>query len=133
MLNHHESENYKGTETILIVEDETPLRNMLSTAFQRLGYEVIDAEDGVDAVEKYSQYRDRIDFVLTDIMMPRKDGISTYIDIKSINPDARIMFMSGFFPSDMSVEKNIPIITKPFNPLDVAKKIRSILDSEKSI
>lgn len=129
----HESEKYMGTETILVVDDEEPLRNMLSSVLKNFGYEVIDAVDGVDAVEKYSQYRDRIDFVLTDIMMPRKDGISTYIDIKSINPDARIMFMSGFVPSDMNVEKNIPIITKPFKPLDIALKIRSILDSEKSI
>lgn len=126
----NEFEKYKGTETILLVDDEESLRTMLSDALKSFCYQVIDAVDGQDAVEKYIQNSDKIDLVLSDIVMPRKDGISTYIDIKMINPNAKIMLMSGFIPENLQTEKNLPIITKPFSPFDVIKKIRDTLDTE---
>ncbi|MGD9546065.1 MAG: response regulator [Candidatus Krumholzibacteriia bacterium] len=78
---------------ILLVDDDTQVRTMLKKTFEREGYEVVEAGDGCQAVALYDP--DTIDLVITDIVMPEKEGIETIREIKSNNPQAKIIAISG--------------------------------------
>lgn len=123
-----------GTKTILIADDEKILRDILSRLFISSGYDVILAEDGDDAVEKYKQNSGNISIVVMDIVMPRKDGILAYLEIKEVNPDAAILFMSGYGTSHLQVLAGLGIATpeliaKPFEPAELLYKITSLLNN----
>lgn len=118
----------RGNETILIVDDEEYLRIYLSDVFSYLGYEVIIAQDGGEAVDIYIQYKKIIDLVVMDILMPIKDGISAYREIKEINNDAKILLYSGnpveYSHSGLDVE----IMNKPLSKNELARKVRATLN-----
>src|SRR5208337_2846170 len=90
----------RGTETILVVEDDKALRKLSTTVLEDLGYTVIEAVDGVDAVEKFRENRERISLVLCDVIMPRMSGERAYEVIRRLSPDVKIVFMSGY-PADI--------------------------------
>jgi DNA-binding NtrC family response regulator len=119
---------YGGNETLLIVDDDKHVLNLLSDFFRENGYNVITARDGDEAVKEYINNCDHIHLVLMDIVMPRKDGIAASEEIFEHNPDAVIYFMSGY-SSDLDIEiigKNF--IKKPFLPSNVIKTVRKCLD-----
>lgn len=120
---------YQGSETILIVDDEKQLREMLSEFLASYGYKVITAEDGQDAIEKY-KVNGPIHLVVMDVVMPRKDGISCFREIKSFNPEARAVFMSGYRPDHLHAREDFHLIQKPFSPVEMIKAIRSALEAE---
>lgn len=122
--------DYKGNETILLVDDEKQLRDMLSDYLSQYGYGVILAEDGQDAIEKYTHFRDQIDLIVMDIVMPRKDGIESFREITKIHPDAKIIFVSGYSNSNLSELNEYQILSKPFNPLEIIKNIRKSLAAD---
>ena len=122
--------DYKGNETILLVDDEEQLRKMLSSILTKCGYTVILAEDGNDAIEKYHQHIGTVNLVILDVVMPRKDGISTYNEIKLLRPDAKILLTSGYQPTTLSNPDDIQIIQKPFSPIEIIKRIRATLDGK---
>jgi CheY-like chemotaxis protein/DNA-binding XRE family transcriptional regulator len=122
---------YQGTETILIVDDERQLREMLSDFLASYGYKVITAEDGQDAIEKYKG-NDPIHLIVMDVVMPRKDGISCFKEIKRHNPQARAVFMSGYRPDHLQASEEFQLIQKPFSPVEMIKAIRSALEAESS-
>jgi len=121
--------DYKGNETILVVDDEFMIRDFLTCLLEDLGYKVMISEDGEDAVNRYKQHHDSIKAVIMDVMMPKKDGITAYWEIKEIKADANILLVSGFdnstFPHKFT---NLPIIPKPFKPEEIVKKIRTTID-----
>ena len=78
---------------ILLVDDDDQVRQMLKKTFEREGYEVVEASDGVQAIEAYDPQS--IDIVITDIVMPEKEGIETIRDIRTTNPKAKIIAISG--------------------------------------
>lgn len=119
---------HKGTETILVVDDERMLREMLSGFLAEYGYTILLAEDGQEALEVYNSNNDSIHLVLMDIVMPRKDGISTYMEIKKSHPHATIILMSGYNANHLHVPENLKIVRKPFSFHDMVKTIRSTLD-----
>jgi len=120
----------KGDETILIVDDEHMVLNMLNFYLVDLGYNIMTAKDGEEAVNLYKQHIDTIKAVIMDVVMPNKDGIEAYEDLKKINPDANIFLMSGNPNSRSLFDKSpdIQFIPKPFNPYDIANKIRTSID-----
>lgn len=120
---------YQGSETILIVDDEKQLREMLSDFLASYGYKVITAEDGQDAIEKYTE-NGPIHLVVLDVVMPRKDGISCFNEIKKINPEARAVFMSGYRPDHLQAKEDFRLIQKPFSPVEMIKAIRNALEGE---
>ncbi|HBA87499.1 MAG TPA: XRE family transcriptional regulator [Geobacter sp.] len=124
---------YKGNETILIVDDEKQLRDMLSDFLSSYGYTVIVAEDGLDALEKYKSNLSNINLVVMDVVMPRKDGISCFKEIKSLHPAAKVIFMSGYRPDHLQARDDIRLIQKPFSPVEMIKTIRSALEVETCI
>ena len=78
---------------ILLVDDDAQVRKMLRITMERAGYEVVEAEDGSEAVRVYDPAT--IDLVITDIVMPEKEGIETIMELKTINPAVRIIAISG--------------------------------------
>ena len=123
-------QNSKGNETILIVDDEHMVRNMLIFYLKDFGYQIMTAEDGEEAIKIFKQHVDTIKAVIMDVVMPHKDGITAYGEMKKINPDANIFLISGNPNSLAQLEKSptIPFIAKPFNPYDIADKIRASID-----
>jgi len=78
---------------ILIIDDEPQIRSMLKLMLEREGYEVVEAPDGVEGIEVYRQ--NPADLIITDLIMPNKDGIGMIIDLKKEFPDVNIIAMSG--------------------------------------
>jgi len=121
-----------GTETILMAEDDAKVQQLLELTLRQFGYEVILAGDGQEAVEKFQANRDRINLLLTDLIMPKKSGKEAYDEIRQIQPGTKVLFISGYtadiIHSRGDLEKGIDLLMKPVNPLDLVRKIREILD-----
>ncbi len=122
----------RGTETILIAEDDEKVRNLLLTGLKNFGYTVIEATDGEDAVHKYREHKDRIELLIFDLIMPGKSGNEAYDEIRKMTPDMKILFVTGYSPDIVRVRASIEdpeaIIYKPFSSMDLLNKVRSTLD-----
>ncbi len=90
------------------------------------GYNVIPAIDGQDALEKFKQNQQNISLVVTDIVMPRMDGISSYKIMRTINPSLNVIYMSGYVP-ERPLPEGVSILVKPFSPVDILQAIHLIL------
>ena len=124
----------RGTETILLAEDEPPLRALVSTTLTELGYQVVATADGVEAVEQYTRLGSKIALVLLDVVMPRLDARAAYERIAALRPDVRVLFMTGYAPestrlAELIDDGGLPVIEKPFTPEALAAKVRSVLDA----
>lgn len=121
----------RGTETVLLAEDEEPVRTTTGTVLRQFGYTVIEAVDGEDALRKFREHRDEIDLLLLDVIMPKKNGKEVYNEIKSIRPDIRVLFSSGYTSDIMHrkgiLEEGLPFISKPYTPGALLVKIREVL------
>jgi signal transduction histidine kinase len=120
-----------GSETILFAEDDSSLRELGRRVLESLGYNVITAQDGEEAVEKFMENRDRIKLALLDLIMPKKSGMEAYADIKIARPGIKVLFMSGYtndMISRMKPEEKLEILRKPFSPNTFLRKVREVLD-----
>jgi CheY-like chemotaxis protein len=121
-----------GPETILLAEDEPVVRTLVRSMLEELGYTVVEAEDGVDAVSKFLAYRDKIQMLLLDVIMPNKNGKQVYDEIRKIRPDMEALFMSGYTDDILGrrglLEKNLNFLSKPVTQDVLARRIREILD-----
>ena len=120
-----------GTETMLLAEDETEVREFTKHLLEENGYQVIEAIDGQDAINKFKVNKNEIQFVLLDVIMPNKSGKDVYDEIKQIRPDIKVLFMSGY-PADIIqkhdiLEKRFAYIEKPASPTKLLRKIREVL------
>ena len=126
----------RGTETILIVDDHETIWDFLIEALQQLGYSVLLAENGLDAVEIYRENPHEIDLVLLDMIMPKSGGHQTFYRIRAIDPDAKILLSSGFVSEnevqDLLAQGACGFLPKPHRLPVVAKAIREILDRGKA-
>jgi PAS domain S-box-containing protein len=121
-----------GTETILVAEDDVSVRNLTLLVLEQMGYTVITANDGEDAVKKFMQNKDRIQLLLFDIIMPNKNGREAYEEIKKIKPDILALFASGYSPDMLRVKELVDedavLVYKPLSPQNLLKKVREVLD-----
>ncbi|MBI5634063.1 MAG: PAS domain S-box protein [Nitrospirae bacterium] len=122
-----------GSETILIAEDDEALRKLASTVMGQFGYQVIEAVDGEDAVLKFIENKDRIQLVILDAIMPKKNGRQAYDEISAIAPNVKTLFASGYSADVISptgvLEKGMHFINKPVSPADLLRKVRGVLDA----
>lgn len=122
-----------GQETILLAEDDASLRKLAGVILRNYGYQVIEAVDGEEAVAKYGEYRDSIQLVILDGIMPKKNGKEAYDEIRIINPAVKTLFASGYAEDILSkeglLEPEINFILKPLTPSDLLKKVREVLDA----
>jgi two-component system, cell cycle sensor histidine kinase and response regulator CckA len=125
----------RGSETVLVVEDEEPLRLLVTEVLRHSGYTVHSAANGADAVAIWKRHRDEIDMLLTDIMMP--DGMSGYELAERIlrdEPELPVLFTSGY-ATDV-VGGSAPVagrsfLQKPYDPVTLAQAVRDCLDTKK--
>jgi PAS domain S-box-containing protein len=122
-----------GEETILVVEDEEPVRNLVKETLVEVGYKVFVASNGEEALELLSQNRDPIHLLITDVVMPKMGGQILASRIGSRYPEMQVLFMTGYFDTDIGRQDNPlgrkPCIFKPFTPHELACKVRELLDS----
>jgi two-component system, cell cycle sensor histidine kinase and response regulator CckA len=123
----------RGTETILLVEDDPSLREMAGALLKRLGYTVLPAANGVEAMSLvHKQGRGHIDLVFTDVVMPQMSGNELAERIRALHPQTKILFTSAYTESSIVhqgvLAKGVALLQKPFTPSALAQKIREILD-----
>ncbi|MCK4965540.1 response regulator, partial [bacterium] len=122
----------KGTETILVVDDEENVRSVTKMQLEKIGYKVLLAGDGNEAVNIYKKEKDEIALILLDIIMPNMAGKETYIKLKEINPSIKVILVSGFSQNDKATEilnkGALGFIQKPFKLHELSKTIRDYLE-----
>ncbi|MDD5284879.1 MAG: response regulator [Desulfuromonadaceae bacterium] len=121
-----------GNETIMVVDDEEPIREYLELFLTVMGYTVYTACDGEAAVKLFRQRGEEIDLVLMDVIMPKKTGKEAAIEIRNISDKTRILFISGY-PYEIISERRLlfedaEVVMKPLAPSELALKVREILD-----
>jgi len=122
----------RGTETVLLVEDEVSILSMIANILEKQGYTVMSTESSVEAVELAASFNGRIDLLLTDVIMPKLNGKDLSAIIRKDRPDLRVIFMSGY-TADVIHKSDIEridgrFIQKPFSNEDLLKTIREILE-----
>jgi PAS domain S-box-containing protein len=121
-----------GTETVLVAEDDEKLRKLSEIVLKQYGYDVILSKDGEDAIKKFADNKDKIQLVILDMIMPKKNGIEVYEEIKKMRPDIKTIFSSGYTADrkdkDKMFEGGLDFIMKPVSPKDLLGKIREVLD-----
>ena len=124
-----------STETLLIVEDEAEIRNLLQTALRKNGYAVLAAESGRAALDLVRDHTGAIDLLITDVMMPDMDGPELVRQLALIRPETRTLFMSGHMDDAIGeclLPARVNFIQKPFSSRVIAQKVRDILDGASS-
>ena len=122
-----------GTETILLAEDDPALREMAATLLRRLGYTVLTAANGIEALN-LKQQRDigHIDLVFTDVVMPHMSGKELADRMQALFPHTKILFTSAYTENAIIrqgvLDKNMALLQKPFTPSVLAHKLREVLD-----
>ncbi len=121
-----------GCETILVAEDDPAVREFEASILKKFGYQVILAEDGRDAVEKFAENQTRISLVLMDMIMPNKNGKQAFDEIRLIRPDVKGVFVSGYSTdivrSRGEIDADAELVMKPVNAAELLNKIRNTLD-----
>lgn len=116
-----------GHETILLAEDEAGIRAMTRAYLEGLGYNVLEAANGADAVAVAMEYGGEIDLVLTDVLMPGMRGDSVVREIRKRRPAVKALFMTGYVNGTM-MEGPLETMEKPFAFPDLGRRIRTLLD-----
>lgn len=120
----------RGSETILLVEDDKLVRSVMVEVLNNYGYTIISATDGVDGLKIFNENDKTIDLVITDIVMPKMSGTDFVKEIEKIQKDIKVLYMSGYVEKVHDLQhKGLNYIKKPFDPLDLVKKIRFVLDA----
>ncbi|MGD9899409.1 MAG: transporter substrate-binding domain-containing protein [Calditrichaceae bacterium] len=125
--------NLNGSETILVVEDEERVRQVICETLRERGYRVLESPDGDQALLVGKRYKQHIDLLLTDVVMPKMNGRELVENLHPIRPDTRILYMSGYTDDAIvhqgKLNPGTEFIQKPFTPLALVRKIRSVLDN----
>jgi DNA-binding NtrC family response regulator len=124
----------RGSETVLIAEDEPDLRELTRMFLQEHGYKVIDAASAEQALKIADALSEPIHLLLTDVIMPGMSGRQLAERIQDRRPQTKIIYMTGY-TDDMIVqhkvlEPGVNMLQKPFTRLDLVQKVRSTLDGE---
>jgi two-component system, cell cycle sensor histidine kinase and response regulator CckA len=126
----------KGTETVLLVEDEDAVRSLSRLILQSSGYTVLEARNGQEAMWVAQQHQGTIHILVTDLVMPRMNGRQLADLLGQIRPQMKILFMSGY--TDEAVlrhgvsESTVAFLQKPFSPIGLARKVREVLDTREN-
>ena len=126
-----------GTETILIVEDEPMILEMVTGILARQGYTVLPADSPAKALHLAREYSGTINLLVTDVVMPEMNGRDLAVQLGEIVPQLRCLYMSGYTAKVIArhgvLEKALAFIQKPFTPEEFAAKIRTVLDQDLSV
>lgn len=127
----------RGTETILFVDDEAPIRRLGQTILERHGYTVLLAKDGSEAIEIFRREAERIKLVVLDLTMPRQSGQEVLLKLRQSNPKVKVIVSSGHDKDRVSNQfqntQKVEFIPKPYRPNELARKVRSVLDQKEDL
>jgi len=122
----------EGCETLLLVEDEQAVRSSMKAVLESFGYRVIEAIDGADAIEKMKNHVSEIQGLVTDIIMPRKNGWELYREACAVIPGIRPVFTSGYLDNTVHAREiaanGFRILTKPVDPMELHRAVRIMLE-----
>ena len=122
----------KGAETVLVVEDDNSVRNIVRLTLQKCGYSVLEAQNAEEALRIAGIYQGLIHLTVTDIVMPGFNGQKLAEHLCTLRPEMRVLYMSGYSLGDISgrgIEiRDVTLIQKPFAPGILARKVREVLD-----
>ena len=127
-----QAEALRGSETILLAEDDEAVRVLAIRILNEAGYEVIPVCNGEEAIDAFKADASRIDMALMDVVMPKMGGKAAYDLLKDIRPEIRVLFSSGY--SSLSLDKEIApdeglqFVQKPYDPRELLSKVRETLD-----
>jgi two-component system, cell cycle sensor histidine kinase and response regulator CckA len=123
----------KGSETILLVDDEEGVRKLVYAVLKSNGYDVVEASNGGSALAAYEKNGHKIDMVLTDVVMPQMSGFDLGKQLQERSPGLKILYMSGYRDNAIGAAGDTPraFLHKPFTPDVLLAKVREVLDTEK--
>jgi DNA-binding NtrC family response regulator len=124
----------KLAETVLLAEDDFYVRKVLKKMLEKFHYEVIEAVDGEDAVNMFEENKHKIQLLIFDVIMPRKDGVQAYDEIKSLKPEIKAIIISGKNIEDnykkKIIDESLNFMLKPISLHALLKKVREVLNIE---
>jgi CheY-like chemotaxis protein len=122
----------RGTETVLLVEDEQAVRRLVRTALESQGYQVLEASCGEDALALAQHYHGVIHLLMTDVVMPGMGGHALAQQLQTHRGELQVLFVSGYMQDAVArhgvVESKSAFLQKPFTPIALARKVREVLD-----
>jgi PAS domain S-box-containing protein len=119
-----------GEETLLIVEDEPFLRNLLAKMLRTKGYSVIEAADGEEALKIFEKKKKQIDLVITDMGMPNMDGYELLKKLRRKKKDVKVVVMTGYMDSEQYeklAKEQVDVVSKPFDIAEISATVRNVL------
>jgi len=122
--------SFPGNKTILVVEDDEELRTLTADILESIGYQVITAVDGREALEIYLRNGQNIDLVFSDLVMPNKSGVELFISLHKINPALKFVLVSGYSINELQgqiFEEMSALLMKPYTPKQIASLMTEIL------
>jgi PAS domain S-box-containing protein len=120
-----------GTETVLLAEDDEDARATMCEMVRMVGYTVLEARDGEEAIRVFMENKDKVQLVFLDVRMPKKHGGAVYEEIKRIQPQTKFLFISGYTANIMDslgASEGANFISKAASPDEILRKIREVLD-----
>ncbi len=121
----------RGTETVLVCEDDAPIRKLVYSTLTKHGYRVLDADDPLRALQICREYSGQIDLLLTDIVMPKISGFELAREVVALRPQIKLLYMSGYTDNRISAswvfDPATPFLHKPFTVSALTKKVRETL------
>jgi CheY-like chemotaxis protein len=125
------TESERGWETILLVEDAQPVRELASELLESNGYKVLQAANGADAVRLAEKYQEPIQLLLSDVVMPGLDGRKLADHKVRTHPGIKVLYMSGFTDDAIVhhgvLDSGVALLEKPFTKASLLRKVREIL------
>jgi DNA-binding NtrC family response regulator len=133
-LNKEGGKLMKGSETILLVEDDQDVRQLTSTILKRQGYNLLEAQSGAEAMLVLASHEGPVDLLLTDVIMPNMSGSDLYELVAEKYPETKVLYMSGYTDNVIAhqgiLKKGVKFIQKPFTVQGLGVKVREVLDQD---
>jgi CheY-like chemotaxis protein len=123
----------RGSETVLIVEDEAPIRRVMARELKSLGYQVLEAAEGSEAYRRAEEHPGKVDLVICDVMMPGALGPEVAARLQTLHRETRVLFVTGYSADWLASLGCDPsetnVLRKPFSAVELAERVRSTLDA----
>jgi two-component system, cell cycle sensor histidine kinase and response regulator CckA len=123
----------RGSETVLLAEDEAEVRALTRSFLQQGGYQVLDAGNGEEVLRLALEYRKVVHLLVTDVVIPGLGGRQLAARLRALHPEVRVLYLSGHTDDAVLrhgvLQEQVQFLQKPFSPLALARKVREVLDA----